>query len=204
MRRTPESDERERLAMVRASTEAVETRTVLQAARDEWAPACARGGDAAPGSSPRSDRPVQLAELACQLVATGREIPVRLQRIPSGWWVATVDGIFPYFARGRSLRETRRRLRAELGALVGEDLAGAAVLREHVVLPERVRWQLQEADVQRERAERARWEAAEAMREAALRLRREAGLSLRDAGDILGVSAQQVHRIAPPRRSRSE
>ncbi len=194
--------------MVRDTSVEAGTRTVLRAVRWEAAGggrgAVGVGPGAASGPSIGSDEPVQLAELACRLVATGREVPVRLQRIPSGWWIATVSGLDRFFVRGRSLRETRLRLRAGLDALVGEDLGAGAAFREHVVLPERVRWQLREAEALRERAERARREASEAVREAAVRLRREAGLSLRDAGDLLGLSAQRVLRIAPPRKGSYE
>lgn len=118
---------------------------------------------------------------------------VRYEPIEDGWWLATVPEVPECITQGRSLRQTRERVREALELCV--DDARTAELVDDVVLPARVLGRLERARAERQAADEARERASAAMRlvisDLVLR-----GVSTRDVGELLGLSHQRVAQLA--------
>lgn len=121
---------------------------------------------------------------------------VIFERDESGAWIARVPSVRGCHTHGRTLQQTRRRIREALGLWV-ED-ADAAGLVEDIRLPALVRGELDRSRSSRRRARQEQERAQEAMRKAAQTLVDEVGLGLRDAGELLEVSHQRVQQLVRP------
>jgi predicted RNase H-like HicB family nuclease len=113
----------------------------------------------------------------------------------SGHWVASVPDFPEGLVEGRTLEQTRARMRAALAEWLGlpeRTYRGRTV--DEVRLPARVSRAVRDAKQARQRAARAQAEAARRRRAAVARLLRF-GLSLRDAGELLGVTRQRAHQL---------
>lgn len=119
---------------------------------------------------------------------------VSYERDPDGWWVASVRGVRGCHTQGRTLAQTRRRIREALGLFV--DDSDSAELLDDVRLPATVRRALARSDSARALAEHQKAKARESMVQAVRLLTGELGLSLRDAADLLGMSHQRVQQLA--------
>jgi predicted RNase H-like HicB family nuclease len=107
-----------------------------------------------------------------------------------GMWSASVRGLRRCRARGKTLRIARRRLRAALADLLGEDGARAS-FAEDVRLPNGAR-RLVLAHWKARRAMEARRRLADEAAGSAAAALRAAGLAPRDVGDLLGLSAAKL------------
>jgi predicted RNase H-like HicB family nuclease len=119
---------------------------------------------------------------------------VDYERDESGHWIATVRGVAGCHTYGRSIEETRRRVREALATAV--DDAETAALADHVKLPKAIERDLARARRLRRAVEERQAEAGAAARKAVRALLSDMGVSVRDAGALLGVSGQRVHELA--------
>lgn len=113
----------------------------------------------------------------------------------SGHWVASVAEFPEGLVAGRTLEQTRERMRAALAGWLGlpEPTYGGRIV-DVVCLPARVRRAVRGAKQARQRVAQAQAMAARRARVAVASLLR-CGLSLRDAGELLGVTRQRAHQL---------
>jgi predicted RNase H-like HicB family nuclease len=123
---------------------------------------------------------------------------VEIRRDESGAWIARVPEVPGCHTYGRSLRQTKRRIREALALWV--DDADVAELLFEVRLPSAIRQTVSASRRAREAAQDAQRQAAEASALAAHDLVSDEGLSVRDAADLLELSHQRVQQLvsAPP------
>jgi predicted RNase H-like HicB family nuclease len=118
---------------------------------------------------------------------------VDIARDESGAWLARVPTVPGCHTYGRTLEQSRRRIREALDLWVTD--AATAEMEFRIRLPAAVRAELQRARSARERSARAQLDAQEATVQAARDLTERLGLSLRDASELLGVSHQRVQQL---------
>jgi predicted RNase H-like HicB family nuclease len=92
--------------------------------------------------------------------------------VEPGWWVVRVPEVQGCLTQARSIAEGRRRIREALALFIDE------------------------AEAEREMAEKMREKAQDATRAVVNQLTRRAGLSVRDAAEMLGISYQRVQQLA--------
>lgn len=122
---------------------------------------------------------------------------VLIGRDDTGAWLARVPDVPGCHTHGRSLAQTRRRIREAL-ALWVED-AGGAVLEYEIHLPPEARREIRRVRAARDRSAQAQREAQNAAVEAARDLTRSLGLSVRDAAELLQISHQRVQQLVSAR-----
>jgi predicted RNase H-like HicB family nuclease len=113
----------------------------------------------------------------------------------SGWWVATVPELAGCLTQGRTIEQTRKRIREAIAVwldITGSEYTGRIV--DDVRLPARARKVIRTVQAARKRAEEADAQAALEARSAVAQLKR-LGLSLRDAGELLGITRQRAHQL---------
>lgn len=120
---------------------------------------------------------------------------VTYERDEAGWWVASVQGVPGCHTQGRSLAETRRRIREALGLFVSH--ADKAELVDDVKLPTTVRDRVKRYLAARQRAEEEQARVLALATETVQSLRKELQLSVRDTGEVLGLSFQRVQQLSP-------
>ena len=118
---------------------------------------------------------------------------VDISRDETGAWLARVQDVPGCHTYGRTLEQTRRRIREALGLWV-ED-AERAELEFRIRLPSDVRAELERARSARKRSAEAQDQAHEATVRAARDLTEQMGLSLRDASELLEISHQRVQQL---------
>ncbi len=118
---------------------------------------------------------------------------VRYERDETGWWVATVKEIRGCHTQGRTIDQSRRRIREALGLFV--DDADEAELIDDIALPAKARNLLRQVHATRKRAEGETIKLQKSTAAAAKILTKELGVSIRDAGELLGLSHQRVHQL---------
>ena len=118
---------------------------------------------------------------------------VVLERDESGRWLAHVPSVAGCHTHGRTLAQTRERIREALSLWV-ED-ADTASLVEELRLPQGALADIRRSRLARSRAERERVRATESTSEAARVLVGDLGLSVRDAAALLGLSHQRVQQL---------
>ena len=118
---------------------------------------------------------------------------VDYERDESGHWIATVRDVAGCHSYGRSIDEARRRVREALATAV--DDAEVAALTDHVKLPRLLAREIARARRLRRQAEERQARAGDVARKTLRALVSDMGLSVRDAGHLLGVSGQRVHKL---------
>ena len=118
---------------------------------------------------------------------------VKIERDESGTWIARVPAVPGCHTYGRSLRQTKRRIREALSLWV--DDAEEAELLLDIRLPSEIRRKVTASRRAREFAADAQRQATEKLALSALELVRQDGLSVRDAADLLGLSHQRVQQL---------
>jgi len=118
---------------------------------------------------------------------------VRYERDKDGWWVATVKEVHGCHTQGRTINQSRRRIREALGLFL--DDAENAVLIDDIVLPANARALLRRLRATRRRAEEENVKLQDFATTTARVLTEDVGVSVRDAGEILGLSHQRIHQL---------
>lgn len=134
---------------------------------------------------------------------------VRYEKDESGAWNVSVKQLPGVFTYGRTLKEARSRVREALAVWLDDWAAAkAAELVEDIRLPAGAKQALKAARNDRQKAAELQARAMTATRLAVKRLK-DAGLSLQDAGELVGLTRQGVHRLGvgqpspePPHSSR--
>jgi predicted RNase H-like HicB family nuclease len=121
-----------------------------------------------------------------------RTYRVLIERDSAGLWVASVPAVPGAHTQGRTIDQTRRRIREALSLWVPD--AERAHFEFEVRLPAAVRVRVERALELRETVEATARQAAGATERAVVSLVK-AGLSRRDAGDLLGISRQRAQQI---------
>jgi predicted RNase H-like HicB family nuclease len=119
------------------------------------------------------------------------------ERDDTGTWLARVPSIPGCHTYGRTLGQTRARLREALGLWISRP--ETAEIDEDILLPSDLKAAIRRSRRTRERAEREQEHAQEETRAAATALVGD-GVSLRDAGELLGLSHQRVQQLVNGRK----
>ncbi len=118
---------------------------------------------------------------------------VIVERDENGAWIARVPSIPGCHTYGRSLQQTRRRIREALELWV--DDAPRAKLEFDIRLPAAVRREIDRAQAARHRSAKAQREAQLTTVRAARDLTERLGISRRDAAELLELSHQRVQQL---------
>ena len=131
------------------------------------------------------------------------EYRVVYERDPeSGWWMARVPEVRGCHTQGRTIQESKRRIREALGLFVSD--ADTAKLRDDIRIPAEARRAISTYLNRRRRAEKQEQELSEAQRAALAVLQQNPlNLSIRDTAAVLELSHQRVHQLLAQRQSRS-
>ena len=122
---------------------------------------------------------------------------IRYERDEQGWWVASVLEVPGCHTQGRSIEQTRQRIREALSLFAKN--ADRAELIDDVKLPATLRKLLDRQRVAREQLEEARRNAIETTRSAIHTLSDEEHMSRRDVGYLLDLSHQRIHQVMEAR-----
>jgi predicted RNase H-like HicB family nuclease len=118
---------------------------------------------------------------------------VVFEREADGWWLASVPSVSGCRTQGRSLAQTRERIKEAL--TVSLDEPEETELVEEVKLPKSISGLLVMVTSARKNAETAEARALSLNAKAARALTGVWGVSLRDAAELLGLSHQRVAQI---------
>jgi predicted RNase H-like HicB family nuclease len=118
---------------------------------------------------------------------------VIVERDQTGWWVASVKGVRGCHTQGRTIEQTRRRIREALSLFVAD--AEKAKLVEDIKLPASARNLVNQVRSTRQRAEEEQAKLNRSTALAAQVLTGDLGVSVRDAGELLGLSHQRIHQL---------
>ena len=132
--------------------------------------------------------------------ASVRTIRVLYELDETGAWNASSPDVSGCFTHGRSLRQTRSRMRDAIATCVdvlgsrAEELGRKARFEEEIRLPAGLRAQIEQARALRDRVKALEREAMQTAAKAA-RAVTAAHVSLRDAGELLGLSHERVNQL---------
>lgn len=119
------------------------------------------------------------------------------ERDATGVWTVELASPREVHTWGRSIDQTRSRLREALGLWLDDDRAGVtATFEEEFRLPSRARSAVKSARELRVTAQSTAEKSQAALRLAVRQLIAEQHLSVRDAAELLGVSFQRVQQLA--------
>lgn len=118
---------------------------------------------------------------------------VRYERDEDGWWVASVKGVSGCHTQGKTIQQSRVRIREALGLFI-EDSENVDLI-DDIFLPTKARNLVKTVLETRERIEADSVKLQKATLDAARTLTNDIGVSMRDAGDILGLSHQRIHQL---------
>jgi len=122
-----------------------------------------------------------------------KKYTIRYDRDADGWWVATVKGIPGCHTQGRTIEQSRTRIREALELFVDDALS--AELIDEINLPAKAKALIKSVRDTRSRMEIESTKLQQATSKAARVLTQDIGVSMRDAGAILGLSHQRIHQL---------
>jgi predicted RNase H-like HicB family nuclease len=125
---------------------------------------------------------------------------VRYKRDSSGWWVATIVEVAGCHTQGKSIAQTRNRLREALSLYV--DDAVDAEFIEHISLPRKANELVRKVVSARRKVAEDEAALQSSTMEAACHLTEDLGVSLRDAGEVLALSFQRVQQLTASKSKR--
>jgi predicted RNase H-like HicB family nuclease len=123
---------------------------------------------------------------------------IHLERDESGAWIARSPDVPGFHTYGRSLRQTRNRVREALGLWV--DDADAAELEYRYHFPREWRQAMRVYQEARATAISTERQAQAIAGAVASDLTRHHGLSMRDSAELLGLSHQRIQQLVTERR----
>ncbi len=118
---------------------------------------------------------------------------INYKRIEDDWWLATVEGVRGCLTQGRTISQTRERIREALSLFV--DDANTAQFIDNIQLSAKVQRALNQLETARNRANEEAVKLQDSAAKAATLLIESMNMSMRDAGELLGLSHQRVHQI---------
>jgi predicted RNase H-like HicB family nuclease len=118
---------------------------------------------------------------------------VKYKRIEDGWWLATVEGVQGCLTQGRTISQTRRRIREALSLFV--DHADTAKLIDNIQLSGKVQQTLKQFNAVRDRANKEMIRLQDLAHKTVTILIEGTDMSMRDAAELLGLSHQRIHQI---------
>jgi predicted RNase H-like HicB family nuclease len=118
---------------------------------------------------------------------------INYKRIENGWWLATVEGVAGCLTQGRTINQTRERIREALSLFV--DDADTANLIDNIQLSAKIQRALNQFKTVRKRANEEVSNLQNAANTVASLLIENMNMSMRDAGELLGLSHQRIHQI---------
>ena len=121
-----------------------------------------------------------------------RQYHVDYERDSSGRWVASVREVEGCHTQGRTIAQTRERIREALGLFI--EGADRAELVDHIKVSAALRKVIARYRATRRQADALASQVAAEARSAARALAGEK-LSRRDAAEVLGLSHQRVHQL---------
>ena len=124
-----------------------------------------------------------------------KRFTVFFDRDETGSWVAQVKEAPATITQGRTLAETRRRIREALEVVLNSSLVRHAAFIEDIRLPPAARRALRTLALSRARLDREKHRMSEATDAAISSLLEGMKLSVRDAGEFLGLSHQRIHQL---------
>ncbi len=127
------------------------------------------------------------------LVKAMKKYTVKYARDEEGWWVASVRGIVGCHTQGRTIEQSRKRIREALELFI--DDVDKVKLVDEIVLPAHAKTLINNVQANRKRAQEEADKLQKTAAEAARVLTQDVGVSIRDAGEILGLSHQRVHQL---------
>ncbi|MBX3073625.1 type II toxin-antitoxin system HicB family antitoxin [Candidatus Obscuribacterales bacterium] len=125
---------------------------------------------------------------------------VRYKRDSSGWWVATIVEVAGCHTQGKSIAQTRNRLREALSLYV-DDVVDAEFI-EHICLPRKANELVRKVVSARRKVAEDEAALQSSTMEAACHLTEDLGVSLRDAGEVLALSFQRVQQLTASKSKR--
>lgn len=125
---------------------------------------------------------------------------VRYKRDSSGWWVATIVEVAGCHTQGKSIAQTRNRLREALSLYV-DDAVNAEFI-EHIALPRKANELVRKVESARRKVAEDEAALQSSTMEAACHLTEDLGVSLRDAGEVLALSFQRVQQLTASKSKR--
>lgn len=127
------------------------------------------------------------------MVKKVKTLAVKYVRDEVGWWVGSIPKIPGCHTQGRTIEQTRRRIREALGLFVGDP--EAIVLRDEIHLPRKISSALTKYERMKVKTDLEFRRLSEATKVVLDCLTREMKISMRDAGELLGLSHQRVHQL---------
>lgn len=110
-----------------------------------------------------------------------------------GWWTVRIDGVPGAVSQGRSIAQSRDRVREALALVLDVDHVRLHIV-DDVRLPTALQRKVDRYRKRRDAAEAEARAASEASRDA-VRAVLAAGFSTRDAGEALGISQSRVAQL---------
>lgn len=122
-----------------------------------------------------------------------RKFTVKYVRDEEGWWLATVKGVSGCHTQGKTIEQSRKRIREALELFI--DDVDKVKLVDEIVLPAHAKTLINNVQATRKRAQEEADKLQKTTAKAARVLTQDVGVSIRDAGEILGLSHQRVHQL---------
>ncbi|MDX2108140.1 MAG: type II toxin-antitoxin system HicB family antitoxin [Candidatus Melainabacteria bacterium] len=122
-----------------------------------------------------------------------KKYTVKYERDIDGWWIASVKGVSGCHTQGKTIEQSRKRIREALELFV--ENAKTAELIDEISMPPKAKSLVKNVHSKRDLVENESIKLQRTTIDAVWVLTQEIGVSMRDAGTILGLSHQRVHQL---------